>query len=585
MNRTTVRYYQYSVLMSEQSCVMRRLPSLSKEELLDVIECVSAKFGPSVTEYINDVVTSKQSAPDSSRDSVVEEHSMPVTETSQSNNSNKKKQKPQKVFDMNKYRQRHIALQVQYDGGAYHGFASQEGRSNNTKLPVDQQTETVEKQLFDKLLLLKLIKDRPSCHYSRCGRTDKGVSALGQVISLNIRSAIPLDMPEENMPCHPCDRIIISQRDELESNKNTDHKKRKNEDDHVVQNKEVKELDYCSILNSKLPDSIRVIGWSEVTDEFDARFSAASRTYRYFFIKRNLNIQLMNEAAVYLLGEHDFRNLCKIDIAHVTNFRREVISAKVVQFIEDTINPDLTTMMLEIKGVAFLWHMVRCIMSILFLVGQQKEDPIIIQKLLNINEIPAKPVYTMAPELPLVLHDCGYSNLQIHKQPKNLWSLCNHYELLWETHMVAAARVQNSLKYLQSCVVRQQDVVEFVKFFGDTTEEIAQIPDSKRFKLESNGSNALVSMVWGDVLRHIQDNYHVAPCDQSPLEACSMKFDRKYVPLVKREVADSYEDRLTNMSSGKREKLQQNKLKGAISSAEDARFFEKMQREGSKYDV
>ena len=102
MNRTTVRYYQYSVLMSEQSCVMRRLPSLSKEELLDVIECVSAKFGPSVTEYINDVVTSKQRAPGSSRDSVVEEHSMPVTETSQSNNSNKRKQKPQNVQESSK---------------------------------------------------------------------------------------------------------------------------------------------------------------------------------------------------------------------------------------------------------------------------------------------------------------------------------------------------------------------------------------------------------------------------------------------------------------------------------------------------
>ncbi len=571
--------------MSEPTCVTRQLPSLSKGELLEVIQCVSAKFGPSVTEYINDVVTSKlKTQMDCAGVSVVQEASMPTTVVSEIININKKKQKPQKVFDMNKYRQRHIALQVQYEGGAYHGFASQEGRSNNSKLPVDQQTETVEKQLFDKLLQLKLIKDRPSCNYSRCGRTDKGVSALGQVISLNIRSAIPLDLPEGNIPCHPCDKIIISQHDELESSKNTDHKKRKNEDDHVVQYKEVKELDYCSMLNNKLPDSIRVIGWSEVTDEFDARFSAASRTYRYFFIKRNLNIQLMNEAAVYLLGEHDFRNLCKIDIAHVTNFRREVISANVIPFIEDTLNPDLTIMMLEIKGVAFLWHMVRCIMSILFLVGQQKEDPTIIQKLLNINEIPAKPVYAMAPELPLVLHDCGYSNLQVHKQPKNLWSLCNHYEALWEAHMVAAARVQNSLKYLQSCVVRQQDVVEFVKLFGDSTEEIAQISDSKRFKLESSGSNVPVSVVWGDVLKYIRDNYHIAPHDLSPSETCSMRLERKYVPLVNREVANSYEDRLVNMSSAKKEKLQQNKLKGIISGPEDVKFFEKMQREGSKHD-
>lgn len=30
----------------------------------------------------------------------------------------------------------------------------------------------------------------------------------------------------------------------------------------------------------------------------------------------------MNEAAALLVGDHDFRNLCKMDMAHVSNFRR-----------------------------------------------------------------------------------------------------------------------------------------------------------------------------------------------------------------------------------------------------------------------
>jgi len=37
-------------------------------------------------------------------------------------------------------------------------------------------------QLFNALMKVKLIKDKNSCSYTRCGRTDKGVSAFGQVL-------------------------------------------------------------------------------------------------------------------------------------------------------------------------------------------------------------------------------------------------------------------------------------------------------------------------------------------------------------------------------------------------------------------
>jgi tRNA pseudouridine(38-40) synthase len=35
---------------------------------------------------------------------------------------------------------------------------------------------------------------------------------------------------------------------------------------------------------------------------------------------------------------------------------------------------------LYIRGVAFLWHMVRCIMAVLFLVGEKKELPEIVTR-------------------------------------------------------------------------------------------------------------------------------------------------------------------------------------------------------------
>ena len=38
----------------------------------------------------------------------------------------------------------------------------------------------------------------------------------------------------------------------------------------------------------------------------------------------------MDEAAKKLIGEHDYRNLCKMDVANgVTNFTRKILSAEI----------------------------------------------------------------------------------------------------------------------------------------------------------------------------------------------------------------------------------------------------------------
>lgn len=61
-----------------------------------------------------------------------------------------------------------------------------------------------------------------------------------------------------------------------------------------------------------------------------------------------------------------------------------------------------------IKSQAFLWHQIRCIMSLLFLVGEEKESPDIILELLNVEKNPRKPEYNMASEVPLNLYYCEY---------------------------------------------------------------------------------------------------------------------------------------------------------------------------------
>merc|ERR1719430_1937789 len=59
------------------------------------------------------------------------------------------------------------------------GFATQEDAG-----------KSIESELFAAMLQTKLIRSREESNYHRCGRTDRGVSATGQVVSLDLRSAL-----------------------------------------------------------------------------------------------------------------------------------------------------------------------------------------------------------------------------------------------------------------------------------------------------------------------------------------------------------------------------------------------------------
>ena len=90
---------------------------------------------------------------------------------------------------------------------------------------------------------------------------------------------------------------------------------------------------------------------------------------------------------------------------------------------------------LTITGSSFLWHMVRCIMSILFLIGMELEPLSTIDDLMNLSlhlsqepnfenqsssdlekvsmthlfKILGRPAYPFASQLPLLLVNCGYA--------------------------------------------------------------------------------------------------------------------------------------------------------------------------------
>ena len=88
-----------------------------------------------------------------------------------------KSKRTDRLFDFKMYKKRHVLLHVSYFGWNYHGFAVQETTG-----------KTIESELFKALVLTKLIKCREESNYHRCGRTDKGVSAYQQVITIDLRS-------------------------------------------------------------------------------------------------------------------------------------------------------------------------------------------------------------------------------------------------------------------------------------------------------------------------------------------------------------------------------------------------------------
>ncbi|KAJ2552178.1 pseudouridine synthase deg1, partial [Coemansia sp. RSA 1933] len=240
------------------------------------------------------------------------------------------------------------------------------------------------------------------CDYSRCGRTDRGVSGFGQVVALYVRSTGKFVSEEEaaEVERNGCGEII---REERNGNKP------------VLVSPVERELPYVNMLNKNLPPEIRILAWAPVKADFSARFSCKSRFYRYFFSGDGLDIGAMKEAASKYVGTRDFRNFCRLDPAkQITNFERTVLSIAInpvpsrVSFVGDGESAESKWWQLELRGTAFLWHQVRCMMAVLFLVGQGHEQPSIVERMLDVQAMNGKPEYEMATDMPLVLADCAF---------------------------------------------------------------------------------------------------------------------------------------------------------------------------------
>lgn len=308
------------------------------------------------------------------------------------------------------------------------------------------------------------------CEYSKCGRTDRGVSAFGQVIGIRVRSNRPLlkkrkevlseetsdvakeaandfnTLPREN-GIELASPALASSRAESQDTSEPLGLDDPDLEETFDFNPIADEIPYPSLLNRLLPPDIRILAWCPAPPlDFSARFSCRERRYRYFFtqpafvptphklentsasaskIKDGwLDIAAMRQAAKLFEGLHDFRNFCKIDPGkQISNFERRMFFADIEE-VEDSTSglnfvngtdfvpsgsvkrghPKVYTFTLH--GSAFLWHQVRCMVSILFLVGQGLENPSIVSELLDVEKNPRRPTYEMASDTPLVLWDC-----------------------------------------------------------------------------------------------------------------------------------------------------------------------------------
>ncbi|OJI99903.1 hypothetical protein ASPVEDRAFT_51197 [Aspergillus versicolor CBS 583.65] len=389
--------------------------------------------------------------------------------------------KKQRKMDPAKYNFRFIALKFAYLGQRYNGLEHANG--NVTPLP------TIEEEMWKALRKTRLIfptdledEDIPDdksgrrkstpfalswegCEYSKAGRTDRGVSAFGQVIGIKVRSARPKRAKPEPVPGLDGTTETTDQVAQTEAEA-ADEKW-----DDIAD-----ELPYISLLNKQLPEDIRVLAWCPRPPEgFDARFSCRERHYKYFFtqpafsptpgplglIPRGneespkyregwLDIDAMREAAKYFEGVHDFRNFCKVDTSkQIENFERIIYRADIeildpqnsplgyvsrpeFQALEnpvanavaggsrDTTLPGCQVYVFTLQGSAFLWHQVRHMVGILFLVGQGLESPSAVRELLDVSNNPRKPMYEMASDAPLVLWDCVFPEKDSSKREDSL---------------------------------------------------------------------------------------------------------------------------------------------------------------------
>lgn len=227
--------------------------------------------------------------------------------------------------------------------------------------------------------------------------------------------------------------------------------------------KSTQELPYVKMLNGVLPKSVRVIAFASVSRDFSARFDCTERVYTYIFpMAMATNISEMKNACQRLIGSHDFRNFCHIDknTGRLEMSYIRTINVATIEELENNFSDEscssrkFNLLKLTIKASGFLWHQIRCIVTILYEISCGNEKAELIDQLLDVELFPSRPQYKLANELPLCLFDCTFAEGQLvwHFDGGTICSIIETLQKMWAEHQVKAANIRQMLNGLEGMI-------------------------------------------------------------------------------------------------------------------------------------
>lgn len=143
-------------------------------------------------------------------------------------------------------------------------------------------------------------------------------------------------------------------------------------------------------LNQRLPEDIRIQESCQVADDFHPRFCNTIKTYEYKILNRKfalpterlysafvyypLDVEKMQMAAAYLVGEHDFKSFCSSG-SQVESTVRTITDISVEKHGE--------MISIRVSGNGFLYNMVRIIVGTLMKIGLGVWEPERMEEILN----------------------------------------------------------------------------------------------------------------------------------------------------------------------------------------------------------